>query len=73
MTKAKSVAVPIGTSEPLSNEIGEIHFGPDPVQKFFEELAASTRVPHYADKQREWVRQLLNRATEAGLYHPEQT
>ncbi len=53
--------------------IGPIVNSPPPAQKFFEELAASTRVPHYGEKQRDWMNQLLKRATEANLYTPEKT
>lgn len=39
-------------------------------QKFFSDLAASIRAPAYAERQRQWVEQILNRATEAGLFTP---
>lgn len=39
-------------------------------QGFFEQLAASARVPHCAVSHREFIQQLLLRAQEAKLYTP---
>jgi hypothetical protein len=40
-------------------------------QAFFAELAAETRKPHYGEMQSGWVKALLVRAQERGLYKPE--
>lgn len=40
--------------------------------RFFTGLAASTRAPAYAEKQREWVLNILKRAQEAQVYFPEE-
>lgn len=40
-------------------------------QKFFAALAIACRAPHFAERQRDWTRELLNRAQEARLYTPE--
>lgn len=37
-------------------------------QLFFATYAAETRKPHYSQQHREWVRSMLVRAHEAGLY-----
>ncbi len=42
----------------------------DRAQEFFAALAAETRRPSFGDKDREFVRNLLLRAQEAGLFDP---
>lgn len=39
-------------------------------QKFFEKIYTETLRPHFGDKEREFVRNLLLRAQEARIYHP---
>jgi hypothetical protein len=40
-------------------------------QLFFASYAEEVRKPHYSHQHRDWVRGLLIRAQEAGLYTPE--
>lgn len=44
-----------------------------PAQKFFHDLYVAARSPGYGDHHRQFVTNLLLRATEAGLYSPEAT
>ena len=46
---------------------------PDKAQKFFAELAAEARKPHYGGQSREWMQALLIRAETEGLYTPEKS
>ena len=40
------------------------------VQTFFANLSAETRRPSFGDRDREYVKNLLLRAQEAGLFYP---
>jgi hypothetical protein len=41
-------------------------------QAFFAELANEMRKPHYGEQQAGWMRSLLTRAQERGLYDPKE-
>ena len=56
----------------LAHEVSEaLKSTPDKAQRFFAELAAEARKPHYGGQSREWMHALLVRAETAGIYTPE--
>ncbi len=59
---SESIAVDVAINQTLAKS-----------QKFFADLAAESRKPHFGDQTKSWVASLLVRAEEAGIYAPEKT
>lgn len=58
---------------PMSNEPTETEEAQEKSQEFFARYALEAQKPHAGEHFQQFVRSLLNRATEAELYKPEAT
>lgn len=70
-----SVMLSMGWAPPASDPAAYFRLAGDrkaTAQRFFAQMAAESRKPHFGEMQAGWMRSLLIRAEEAGLFDPKE-